>query len=47
MKLQNAVQLFKEFGEVKEHECGASVKIGDKTYGALTNYGEDAVFISL
>ena len=23
MKLQNAVKLLKEFGEVKEHECGA------------------------
>ena len=43
MKLQNAVKLLKEFGEVKEHECGASVEIGTKTYGALTNCGEDAV----
>lgn len=43
MKLQNAVKLLKEFGGVKEHECGASVEIGTKTYGALTNCGADTV----
>nr|WP_314538758.1 hypothetical protein [uncultured Campylobacter sp.] len=36
MKLQNTVKLLKEFGEVKEHECGASVEIGAKNCGADT-----------
>ena len=43
MKLQNAVKLLKEVGGVKAHECGASVEIGTKTYGALTNCGADTV----
>ena len=43
MKLQNAVKLLKEFGEVKEDECGASFKANGYIIGAHVSFGRQEV----
>lgn len=43
MKLENAVKLLSQYGEVKLSETGATIEINNKTYGACTNCGEQNV----
>lgn len=43
MKLDNAIKLLSQYGEVKINDIGATIEINNKTYGARTNCGEKDV----